>query len=315
VAYAHQQGVIHRDLKPGNILLPNRDRDAPDSAESEPRITDFGLAKRLDGTSQLTGTGQTLGTPSFMSPEQASGRQAAVGPATDVYALGAVLYAALSGHAPFAAATPLRTLQMVLEQDPVSPCVHSAAIDRDLETLCLKCLEKEPGKRVGSAGELAEELQRYLRGEPIQARRQSAFRRGLRFCRLLQRGADVSFTSQRRLGGLPFVDIATACDLLTGQPIRRARGILAVGHDAAGVIAIGTKARGVVAYGQTAIGVVAFGAVAIGVLPIGAIALGAIAVGGVAVGGAAFGMLAVGYASMGLFAVGAKAWGGFLWRL
>jgi tetratricopeptide (TPR) repeat protein len=167
VHYAHSRGVLHRDLKPSNILIDESD---------QPRITDFGLAKRLESSalsdphSPITLSGQVLGSPSFIPPEQAAGRKDAIGPASDVYSLGAVLYHCLTGRPPFMAETVTGTLRLVAEQPAVPPRLLNAGVPRDLETICLKCLEKEPRRRYATALELAEELGRFLQGEPIQAR-------------------------------------------------------------------------------------------------------------------------------------------------
>jgi hypothetical protein len=173
---AHSRNVVHRDLKPGNILL---------TADGTPKITDFGLAKRLDETAGAgqTQPGDVLGTPSYMAPEQAAGKANEVGPVTDVYALGAILYEALTGRPPFRAATPLDTVRQVLEAEPVSPRLLNPRVTRDLETICLKCLQKEPARRYASARELADELKSFQEGRPIRARPVGAPERFRRWCR------------------------------------------------------------------------------------------------------------------------------------
>ena len=158
---AHRVGVVHRDLKPANVLLSD--------VEGQPKITDFGLAK-MPGSQIHTQTGQILGTPSYMAPEQAAGQGTRITAATDIYALGGILYESLTGRPPFRAATPLDTVLQVLEQEPAPPRLLNPRIHMDLETICLKCLEKDPTRRYASALQLAEDLRHYLAGEPISAR-------------------------------------------------------------------------------------------------------------------------------------------------
>jgi len=174
IHYAHQQGILHRDLKPSNVLL--------DKA-GNPRITDFGLAKRLASDSRLTTTGTVLGTPSYMPPEQADGKSRRLGPASDVYSIGAILYELLTGRPPFQAATPLDTILLVINTEPIAPRMLNPKLSRDLETICLKCLEKDPRWRYQSAQDLADDLDRYLKREPIKARRINLLNRGWRWCR------------------------------------------------------------------------------------------------------------------------------------
>jgi WD40 repeat protein/tRNA A-37 threonylcarbamoyl transferase component Bud32/tetratricopeptide (TPR) repeat protein len=174
IHYAHQSGILHRDLKPSNVLVDQND---------QPRVTDFGLAKQLNSESSATLTGEVMGTPGYMPPEQASGNRGAVKAWSDVYSLGAILYHLLTGRAPFAAGSLEETLNQVLHQDPVSLRLLNPAVPRDLDTICLKCLEKEPTKRYSSAQLLAEELTRFLNQEPILARPLSTVGKAARWCR------------------------------------------------------------------------------------------------------------------------------------
>ena len=174
VHHVHRHGILHRDLKPSNVLL---------TTEGVPKITDFGLAKLLDSDSGQTPTEALIGTPGYMAPEQASGHARLISARSDVYALGAILYESLTGRPPFRAETPLDTIRLVLSQEPVSPTRLQPRMSRDLETICLKCLEKEPQQRYADAGTLADDLARFQAGEPIRARPVSIGRRGLKWAR------------------------------------------------------------------------------------------------------------------------------------
>ena len=168
---AHRAGIVHRDLKPSNILL---------TTEGIPKVADFGLAKLLGGDSGRTRSGQVVGTPSYMAPEQAEGRSNAVGPVADVYALGAILYEALAGRPPFLGESQLQTLKLVTSTEAASPRLLRPEVPRDLETICLKCLEKSPGSRYATALELADDLERFRLGEPLRARRIGPVRRSFK---------------------------------------------------------------------------------------------------------------------------------------
>ena len=174
IDYAHHHGVLHRDVKPANILIDQ---------EGNPRVTDFGLAKQVASDSGLTGSGQIMGTPSFMPPEQAGSGRGDIGPTADVYALGATLYALVTGRPPFQAATAMDTVLQVLSAEPVPPRRLNSAVPLDLETICLKCLQKAPAKRYPSAALLAQDLHFFLENRPIKARRSTSGERFLRWCR------------------------------------------------------------------------------------------------------------------------------------
>jgi serine/threonine protein kinase/tetratricopeptide (TPR) repeat protein len=174
VSYAHEHGILHRDIKPGNILL---------DAKGEPHLTDFGLARLVETESTVTRTMEVLGTPSYMAPEQAVGNNAAVSSLTDVYGLGAVLYQLLTGHPPFAGGTTYETIRLLLNTEPRQPRLWNRKIGRDLATICLKCLEKDPQRRYSSALALAEDLQCWLTHEPIRAKRSGFFTHGRKWVR------------------------------------------------------------------------------------------------------------------------------------
>ena len=191
--HAHQQGIVHRDLKPGNVLVQmirggeKKDEGSPgspllDSATIQPKLTDFGLARLGDG-SDLTQTGDTLGTPSYMAPEQTAGKSAEISPLTDVYGLGAIFYETLTGRPPFQADTALATILQVRNDEPVSPRRLQPTVPLELETICLKCLQKTPQQRYASAEALAEDLRRFQEGRPILARPVSIGQRAWKWIR------------------------------------------------------------------------------------------------------------------------------------
>ncbi len=174
VHYAHEHGILHRDIKPGNILLDQK---------GEPHLTDFGLARLVETESTVTRTLDVLGTPSYMAPEQAVGNNTAVSRVTDVYGIGAVFYQLLTGQPPFAGGTTYETIKLLLDTEPRQPRLLNPKIDRDLSTICLKCLEKDPRRRYSSALALAEDLEHWLKHEPIQARRTGIVARSRKWVR------------------------------------------------------------------------------------------------------------------------------------
>src|SRR5437763_3619981 len=180
IHYAHEHGILHRDIKPGNILLDQK---------GEPHLTDFGLARLVEAESTVTRTLEVLGTPSYMAPEQAIGNNDAVSGLTDVYGLGAVLYQLLTGQPPFAGGTTYETIKLLLDTEPRQPRLLNPKIDRDLSTICLKCIEKDPKRRYSSALALAEDLERWLKHEPILARHTGILTRGKKWVRRNPTGA------------------------------------------------------------------------------------------------------------------------------
>lgn len=196
VHHAHQRGLLHRDLKPANILL---------DTEGEPHVSDFGLAKPVENAGH-TATGAVLGTPGYMAPEQAAGKVGELTTVVDVFALGAILYHALVGKAPFGGSNSLEVILDVIKCEPARPSTTGARVDRDIETVCLRCLEKKPAARYGSAEALAEDLERWLRGEPVSARRTGAFERTLKWARrrpaIAALGAAALFSAMGAVGAL-----------------------------------------------------------------------------------------------------------------
>jgi WD40 repeat protein/tRNA A-37 threonylcarbamoyl transferase component Bud32 len=209
IHYAHQRGILHRDLKPSNVMV---------DVLGTPHITDFGLAKRLEEDSQLTASGAVLGTPSYMAPEQTMGKRAATSAACDVYSMGAILYELLTGRPPFQGETTLDTLKLVRETEPVSPRLLNPKVPRDLETICLKCLEKEPKRRYASAQELADDLNRFLHHELILARPTGGLERAIKWARRKPATA--------ALAGVSCVAVLALAGILAVEHLRRTEHVL-----------------------------------------------------------------------------------------
>ena len=300
VEYAHEHGVVHRDLKPANVLLDK---------SGQVKVSDFGLAKRIDKDSHMTMSGQVLGTPGYMPPEQASGALDKVGPVSDVYGVGAVLYAMLVGRPPFQAASPVDTLLQVIERDPIPPGRLNPNVEKDLETICLKCLQKDASERYQTVRQIIDELKRFERGEPLQARPVSSLELLSRWYNRLRHNKVVRVRSHGGIGRIPWVDIAIGPDAETGQSQGVAFGIVAIGNIAWGVVAIGDSARGILTFGETSIGVVSFGTKAYGVVTIGLIGVGFVSFAAVSLGYLAFGALAVGWISIGAVSIATYAFG------
>ena len=316
--FAHQRGVIHRDLNLHNIIEDSR---------GELHVADFGMARKPNWNEDVAEEldGAETSSPSFgcMAPEQARIRSEISGDesrnqsdwndvtdAVDVYGLGAVLYSMLVGSPPFGEASSRLTLTKVIEQEPVR-LSRLANVPKDLETICMKCLEKDPAERYSSVSALKEELGRFIAGDQIDARPLSLWDKVQRLRRMIARNPDMRLSSATSIAGFPLVSIAFGRNRDQTETSGHAKGIVALGDRATGLIAYGGFARGGIAIGRIAVGLVSCGLLSAGILGIGLAALGIWSVGALAVGFSAFGFVAIGYKCIGLFSLGYKAIGAF----
>lgn len=318
VEFAHQRGILHRDLNLHNVLQ--------DTA-GVLRVADFGMARQpaWSGKDDETDVEEVepLAGPSWgcMSPEQAriqSGDSSEaqdswndVTEAADVYGVGAILYSLVSGSPPLDGDTASQTLNKVIEQEPLrlSRIATASSLSKDLETICMKCLDKDPAERYPSVSAVKAELNRFIAGDPIDAKPQGVWGTIQRWRRMIAGNRDLRLRSAKSIAGFPLVSIAFGQNRSGSEEFGHAKGVIALGDRATGVIAYGSFARGAIAIGRIAVGLVSSGLLSGGVLSIGLGALGYWSLGAVAIGVSAFGLVAIGYKCLGLISLGYKAIG------